>query len=191
MKKGFSLVEILVVITIIGLLSATATISFERQRARSRDAKRIADVSNLGIGVEGYKAVKGTYPTDDVPSIHNGTDVKTSLVKLVENGLLNSLPTDPKPANIIVASETFCPNYTYRSYRTGSTSVVPSISNALYSGYSSIYGDIGNRAYTVYFATETAGDNWQHPLNKDIPATNGIDFCGAERGYAYLLGPRI
>lgn len=184
MKKGFSLVEILVVITIIGLLSATATISFERQRARSRDAKRIADVSNLGIGVEGYKSITGQYPSDNNAG-STGVEITAPLAILVTNGLLNTLPSEPQPIpNGISGRETFCNNYAYKKVWTGSgDSLVTNIGGT---------ATVGTRAYNFYFSTEVAAtSDFKHVLNKDIPATTGLTWCNGKRGYAYLLGPRI
>ncbi len=47
-KKGFSLVEILVVVAIIGTLATVATVSLMSGRDRGRDAKRKADLAQIG-----------------------------------------------------------------------------------------------------------------------------------------------
>jgi prepilin-type N-terminal cleavage/methylation domain-containing protein len=62
-KKGFTLVELLVVISIIGLLSTIAIVSLGSARAKSRDTKRIADMKQFSTALEQYYSDQGGYPS--------------------------------------------------------------------------------------------------------------------------------
>lgn len=61
-KKGFTLVEILVVVGIVGLLGVLATITLQSARVRARDAKRLSDVVKTQMALELYFNDNNSYP---------------------------------------------------------------------------------------------------------------------------------
>ncbi len=61
-KFGFTLIEILVVLAIIGLLATGIFVSVGESSATGRDAKRQADLKNLQTAIESYKIDNGRYP---------------------------------------------------------------------------------------------------------------------------------
>ena len=91
-KKGFTLVELLVVISIIGLLSTIAIVSLGSARAKSRDTKRIADMKQISTALEQYYSDLGGYPA-----------VGTMLATWVSNA---TAPTAPATANDVILGST-------------------------------------------------------------------------------------
>ena len=61
--KGFTLVELLMVIGIIGLLAAIAIAQFTSYRARAIDSQMKSDLKNAAVAMESYFAEKQSYPT--------------------------------------------------------------------------------------------------------------------------------
>lgn len=61
-RFGFTLVELMVVISIIGILSAIVYASFGTSRKIARDDIRKTDLKNLQVAIELYKAQNGRYP---------------------------------------------------------------------------------------------------------------------------------
>lgn len=61
--KGFTLIELLVVIAIIGLLSSIVLASLNSARAKSRDARRKTDLSQIQTALAFYYDKYGGYPT--------------------------------------------------------------------------------------------------------------------------------
>ncbi len=61
-NQGFTLIEILVVVFIIGLLSSIVLVGLGSFRSRGRDARRIADLRETQNGLELYYGKFSSYP---------------------------------------------------------------------------------------------------------------------------------
>lgn len=98
-NAGFTLLELLVVISLIGLLTAIAAVNFQSTNQRARDGKRQADLEQMRTALEIARAdsANNTYPTD--------------LNGLVTGSYLPTLPTDPKSFGY-----SYSPSADYRTY---------------------------------------------------------------------------
>ncbi len=91
-RKGFTLVELLVVISIISLLSSVVFASVNSAQRKGRDAARAANVKSLKMAMELYYDDNNGYPTSNGSS--NG-DVPLSDATLVSKLVPRYIPTMP------------------------------------------------------------------------------------------------
>lgn len=88
--KGFSLIELMVVISIIAILSSISIFALNQARISGRNAKRKADLSQIASALELYKADCNTFPEeDDIPQA--GSQFKGC----TENLYIEAMPDDP------------------------------------------------------------------------------------------------
>jgi general secretion pathway protein G len=60
---GFTLIEILLVVVIIGMLASIVSISVPRHLEKARTSKARADIDSLGVAVSSYYMDEGKYPS--------------------------------------------------------------------------------------------------------------------------------
>ncbi|OGK53381.1 hypothetical protein A2970_02485 [Candidatus Roizmanbacteria bacterium RIFCSPLOWO2_01_FULL_44_13] len=101
---GFTLIEILVVATIIALLASAASVAYSQFGKQARDARRKADLESVRAAVEMYRSNEDTYPV----SITFGGDLCDPLGCSTAT-YIESIPNDPK-------------NPTYKYYYSGTAS---------------------------------------------------------------------
>lgn len=82
MRRGFTLLELLVVISIIAILIGLSSVSYTTAQRKGRNSKRRADMQAVSKAFEQYYAVNSGY-------IANCATMATG-------GLPQGLPTDPK-----------------------------------------------------------------------------------------------
>ena len=103
--QGFTLVELLVVISIISILSIVGLSIYSGVQSKARDAQRLDDAKKIITSLEQYKSGAGKYPgSGDAVCINTGTwcgstDVRGStwLTDLDTANFVDSkVPKDPK-----------------------------------------------------------------------------------------------
>jgi general secretion pathway protein G len=82
-EGGFTLIEILLVVVIIGMLATIAAINVPKYLGQGREGKAKADVSAITTALHAYNMIEGKYPTS-LSALTEGNDP-----------FLQTLPKDP------------------------------------------------------------------------------------------------
>ena len=116
-RKGFTLIEMLIVITIIALLASLILVGMGGARAKTRDARRVADLHNVMNALELYYARYSYYPKN----INTWTDLEGELTGAKIG--VSRIPYDP-----IKATRTYqygVESSEYQDYVLGATLETP------------------------------------------------------------------
>jgi len=91
-QKGFTIVELLIVIVIIGILAAITIVAYNNIQQRARDSARTSDIAGIQKALELYRADSGEYPSVGTDNVgYNLSTLSTALVPKY----INSIPNDP------------------------------------------------------------------------------------------------
>jgi prepilin-type N-terminal cleavage/methylation domain-containing protein len=90
-RKGFTLIEILIVVAIIAILASVVLVGLGPTQQAGRDARRISDLSEVQNGLELYYNKNGQYPAPGA-----GTWSAGLAATLTGAGInVSSVPSDP------------------------------------------------------------------------------------------------
>lgn len=109
MKKGFTLTELLIVMTLIAFLVIMSVLMVSTQIFKANDARRKAESRRIGIAAEEYEKDHGCYPRMEDIVCEPGTFLQP---------YLNKIPCDPitkKDYLYVVDPDATCPHW-YRVY---------------------------------------------------------------------------
>ena len=97
MKKGFTLIELMAVIVILGILATVVAINVSPFLQRANFEKIRADISQIEKALELYKFNELKYPTTDqglISLIKPPTDLKRPFLYPID-GYISDVPMDP------------------------------------------------------------------------------------------------
>ncbi|MDD3144687.1 MAG: prepilin-type N-terminal cleavage/methylation domain-containing protein [Candidatus Gracilibacteria bacterium] len=87
-KKGFTLVELIVVITIISILGTIAFINLQGYNVGARDTKRISDINSILNKVD-LEQIKGESVSDIIDNKVTNTGIINNQITTIEQGITN------------------------------------------------------------------------------------------------------
>lgn len=93
-KKGFTVLELLIVVAIIGILSAATLVLLSDTRARGRDAKRLSDMREIEKALNLYHASHANFPVSVATTTLSGEDPLSNTLE--GENLITELPADPQ-----------------------------------------------------------------------------------------------
>jgi len=99
-KRGFTLVELMVVMSIISLLSSIVLVSINSTKAKARDAARVSDMKTIQNSIEIFKS-GGQLPW-------GYGSINSALSGILVPTYLPSIPVDPNPSAFVQVTYYYC-----------------------------------------------------------------------------------
>ena len=94
-QSGFTIVELLIVIVVIGILAAITIVAYNSVQTRARDNIRKSDIAQLAKARESFYAVNGNYPMSAGWCTQPSGPAYIAAVAAEMAPFISKVPTDP------------------------------------------------------------------------------------------------
>jgi prepilin-type N-terminal cleavage/methylation domain-containing protein len=132
--NGFTIIELLIVIVVIGILASILFVSYSGAQAKSRDSRRITDAKAIEAALESYRSANSDYPSSSTATQVGGASTGswetsgaaqpgTFISSLKNYGLPDGTPIDPTNSSLTITGYT----YMYQLFPAGSNSCAASL----------------------------------------------------------------
>lgn len=118
-QTGFTIVELLIVIVIIGILASITIVAYNGIQGRARDTQRVQDMQSIVKALELYKTTNGAYPAavgtanaSGWEVSHDGTTATNFLSALSTSKTISAVPVDPKNFGVVTSTSSLAPSWT-------------------------------------------------------------------------------
>lgn len=99
-QKGFTIVELLIVIVVIGILAAIVITTYSGIQAKARNAKRETDIQDLQTQIEAFYSQNNYYPS--LGDMNDASWRQTNMPSLDTNAMVDP-SSNTAPANAVMA----------------------------------------------------------------------------------------
>ncbi len=99
-NQGFTIVELLIVIVVIGILALLVITTYSGIQAKARNSKRSADMSTIQTQLEAFFSQNGYYPS--LTDMKSDSWLTTNMKSLDKGALID--PSNPTQSNDMVAA---------------------------------------------------------------------------------------
>ena len=133
LRDGFTIVELLIVIVVIGILAAITIVAYNGVQARAQDTRRVSDMKAIQSALALYSVQYGSLPAVATSGLGWQSGWESSareasgefLRPLVTGGIIGAVPVDPVnnaiEADMEVARTNKTYSYAYYLYPAGSS----------------------------------------------------------------------
>lgn len=98
--KGFTIVELLIVIVVIGILALLVITTYSGIQAKARNSKRQTDIQSLQTQLEAFFSQNGYYPS--LTDMNSQTWLGTNMKSLDQNALID--PSNPTQSKTLLSA---------------------------------------------------------------------------------------